>query len=96
MHLDAARDKRALGLDRRMPRVATIQVGTSRGRATSARVGGVRRWLSRTTRTGERCSRPGSRTVSSGSSARTVPTPTMIASCMGAHQVDAARSRPRR
>ncbi len=60
--------------------VQMIQVGASR--AVTARVAlvGVRSRLSRMTRTGDQSSIPGRRTVSCGSSASTVPTPTMIAS----------------
>src|SRR4051794_18567602 len=59
---------------------AMIQVGTSAAVVMSWLPRGVRRRLSSTTRTGERCSRPGSRTVSIGSSAKTVPMPTMMTS----------------
>ena len=48
--------------------------------ATSFEDSGSRAWRSSTMRTGERVSRPGSRTLSSGSSASAVPMPTRIAS----------------
>ena len=49
--------------------------------ATSRAVSGVRRWLSATTRTTGVGRKPGMRQVRSGSSASTVPTPTMHRSC---------------
>ena len=57
------------------------QVGVSAAVAARREVNGVRRWLSATTRTTGVERKPGIRQVSSGLSARTVPTPTMTASC---------------
>ena len=56
------------------------QVGTSCAVANSLAPGGRRNCRSSTTRTGERSFSPGSRQVSSGSSASAVPVPTRIAS----------------
>ena len=57
------------------PLSVTNQVGVVRALATSFEVSGTRKRPSTTRRTGERSARPGSRQVSSGSSARTVLLP---------------------
>ena len=85
-HLDALRAQDLLGvrrepLRRQRPR-SGVRVRCCDEREPSAAAADA---LSSTTRTGERSSMPGSRQVSCGSSASTVPMPTRIASFMRAH-----------
>ena len=77
-----ARRPRPVSSPRPLPPVsdAATQSGVCRAECTSLLAPGIRSARSSTTRTGERASMPGSRQVSSGSSASTVPIPTRIAS----------------
>ena len=73
--------RRRAGARGSVPSRIRIQVGVSAAVATRRAVSGVRRWLSAMTRTSGLGRKPGMRQVRSGSSATTVPTPTITASC---------------
>ena len=79
---------------------AITQSGTVAAPCTSLAVSGRRSEESSTMRIGERISSPGRRTVSSGSSARTLPMPSMIASWLArrrcTHSPDSGHEMARR
>ena len=87
---------RARNAAARLPAAASgrvnSQVGSARAVVASRLVAGRRARPSSTMRTGERCSRPGRRQVSAGSSASAVPLPIMIASWVARSQWPRARA----